>query len=150
LIPGTGGWYFEPTVDIEVTALGFCDDGQDGLTQAHPVGIFDASDEKLLVEAKVQPDSPLDAGFRWVSLEPPVVLKADREYVMAAYGTSPYDPEVLNPEDALLAPELRYLRYRERWQEQGTGWGYPERISSNTVLTANFKFRPVSVASPTP
>jgi hypothetical protein len=149
-IAGTEGWYFEPTVDVEVTALGWWDDGQDGLTQAHPVGIFDASDEKLLVESKVQPDGPLDGGFRWVPLEPPVVLEAGREYVMAAFGKWPFDPEVLNPEDATIAPELSYLRYRERWAEKETGWGYPHRKVGNTLLSANFKFRPLSVASPTP
>ena len=67
MIPGTEGWFFEPTMDIEVTDLGWYDDGQDGLTQSHPVGIFDASDETILVESKVEPDSPLDGAFRWAS-----------------------------------------------------------------------------------
>ena len=147
--PGTEGWYFKPTVDIEVTALGWYDDGQDGLTQAHPVGIFDASDEKLLVESKVQPDSPLDGAFRWVSVEPPVVLKAEHEYVMAGYGGTALDLAVRNPKDATVAPELRYLRMRTT-PERDPHWGFPDRKDASTVLDANFKFRPVSVASPSP
>jgi len=146
---GTEGWYFKPTVDIEVTALGWYDDGQDGLTQAHPVGIFDASDEKLLVEAKVQPDSPLDGAFRWVSVEPPVALKAGHEYVMAGYAGPPFDLAVKNPKDASFAPELRYLRYRIT-TERNRVWGYPDAKDASTLLDTNFKFRPVSVASPTP
>ena len=130
--------------------MGWWDDGQDGLTQAHPVGIFDASDEQLLVESKVQPDSPLDGGFRWVSLEPPVVLEAGREYVMATWGGPPFDPEVLTPQDASLAAELRYLRYRETEEYDRSEFGYPTRNVGSTLLSGNFKFRPVSATSSSP
>jgi len=81
-----------------------------------------------------------------VSLEPPLVLKAGHEYMMAAHGTRPFDPEVKNPKDATIAPELSYLEYGET---EG-GWGYPNLSRSNSFLSANFKFRPLSVASPTP
>ena len=146
---GTEGWYFKPTVDIEVTALGWYDDAQDGLTQVHRVGIFDASDEQLLVESKVQPDSPLDGAFRWVPLEPPLVLEAGHEYVMAGFAHAPFDLAVKNPEDASLAPELRYLRFRIT-AEHNKVWGFPDAKDVSTLLDTNLKFRPVSVASPTP
>jgi hypothetical protein len=147
--PGTEGWYFKPTVDIEVTALGWYDDAQDGLTQVHRVGIFDVSDEQLLVESKVQPDSPLDGGFRWVPLEPPLVLEAGREYVMAGFAHAPFDLSVRNPKGATVAPELRYLRMRTT-PESNPHWGFPDRKDAATCLNTNFKFRPLSVASPTP
>jgi hypothetical protein len=147
--PGTEGWYFKPTVDIEVTALGWYDDAQDGLTQAHRVGIFDASDEQLLVESEVQPDSPLDGGFRWVPLAPPLVLEAGQEYVMAGFARGPFDLAVKNPKDATIAPELGYLRFRTT-PERDPHWGFPDETDASTLLDTNFKFRPVSVASPTP
>ena len=37
--PGTGGWIFKPAVDIEVTALGFYDDGKDGLLGRPPSSV---------------------------------------------------------------------------------------------------------------
>ena len=147
--PGTEGWYFKPTVDVEVTALGWYDDAQDGLTQAHRVGIFDASDEQLLVESEVQPDSPLDGGFRWVPLAPPLVLEAGREYVMAGFAHAPFDLSVRNPNDATIAPELRYLRMRTT-PEHDSHWGFPDKKDASTTLNANFKFHALSVASPTP
>ena len=147
--PGTEGWYFKPTVDIEVTALGWYDDAQDGLTQVHQVGIFDAGDEQILVESKVQPDGPLDGGFRWVPLAPPLVLRAGREYVMAGFGHAPFDLAVRNPKDATVAPELGYLRMRTT-PERDSHWGFPDKKDASTTLDTNFKFRPLSVASPTP
>ena len=147
--PGTEGWYFKPTVDIEVTALGWYDDAQDGLTQVHRVGIFDAGDEQLLVESKVQPDSPLDGGFRWVPLAPPLVLEAGHEYVMAGFAHAPFDLAVKNPKDASVAPELGYLHCRTT-PERDRHWGFPDKKDASTLLDTNFKFRPVSVASPTP
>jgi len=146
---GTEGWYFKPTVDIEVTALGWYDDAQDGLTQVHRVGIFDAGDEQLLVESKVQPDSPLDGGFRWVPLAPPLVLEAGHEYVMAGFAHAPFDLAVKNPEDASVAPELRYLRFRIT-PEHNKVWGFPDAEDYSTLLDTNFMFRPLSVASSTP
>ena len=54
----TFGWEFKPTVDIQVTHLGFFDDGGNGLRHAHPVGIYAVATKKLLTKATVQPKSP--------------------------------------------------------------------------------------------
>ncbi len=35
------GWWFEPQTDIQVTHLGYYDDGGDGLLHEHPAGIYD-------------------------------------------------------------------------------------------------------------
>jgi hypothetical protein len=139
------GWRFEPTVDIEVSALGFYDEGRNGLRSPHRAAIFDTADRKVIVETTVQSRSPLDGAFRW---EPagPVVLKAGHKYVMAWDSPSPFDPEVLNPGNASLAPALRYLGYRET-TEGGPPWGYPETAVKNVILSGNFKYKPVSAAS---
>ena len=141
----TDGWVFKPTVDIEVTALGFYDDGKNGLVRSHQTAIFDTSDRKATVSATIQPQSPLDGAFRWESVGP-VVLRAGHEYVMAWDTPPPFDREVKNPENATIAPELSYLEYREL---EGR-WGYPNGTRPNTFLSGNFKFRPVSASSPTP
>jgi hypothetical protein len=136
-----------------VTALGFYDDGRDGLVGPHRTAIFDTSDKTPIVSATVQPQSALDGAFRWESIEP-VVLRAGHAYMMAWETPRPFDPEVLNPRDTSLAPELRYVGYRELLAEKETEtksiWGYPYKEVHNVILSGNFKFRPVSVASPTP
>jgi hypothetical protein len=135
----TDGWEFTPTVDIRVTALGFYDDGQDGLRQAHRVGIFDASDKRPVVSVRVQPDSSLDGVFRWESVKP-VTLDAGRSYVVAAYVPPPYDPEVWAPAGQVWAPEVRLVQARA-----GKGaWEFPSELRDDLYLTANFKLKPVS------
>jgi hypothetical protein len=152
-VTGTDGWIFRSTVDIEVTALGFYDDGRDGLVGPHRTAIFDTSDKTPIVSATIQPQSALDGAFRWESIEP-VVLRAGHAYMMAWETPRPFDPEVLNPRDTSLAPELRYVGYRELLAEKETEtksiWGYPYKEVHNVILSGNFKFRPVSVASPSP
>lgn len=148
-IDSSEGWFFEPVTDIQVTALGYYDDGGDGLLHAHRSAIFDGATRQTVVETTIQPQSPLDGLFRWEPVGP-VVLKAGHEYVMVSSGEGPFDPEILDPKDASLAPELRYLRYRET-QENGPAWGYPVRSVSNVLLSGNFKYKPVSAeSSPSP
>jgi hypothetical protein len=142
------GWFFRPVVDIELTALGYYDDGQDGLLHAHRSAIFDGATKRALVETTIRPQSQRDGLFRWEPVGP-VVLKAGHEYVMVSSRGEPFDPEVLNPENASLAPELLYLCCRET-QENGPTWGCPDRRVENVLLSGNFKFKPLSVASATP
>jgi hypothetical protein len=143
---GAGGWFFMPVVDIRVTALGYYDDAGDGLLHAHRSAIFDGATRQRVAETIVRPGSPLKGLFRWEPVGP-VVLKAGHEYVIVSSSEQPYDPQVLNPEDACIAPELRYLRYRET-RELDSMWGYPDRSAVSVILAGNFRFRPVSVASP--
>jgi hypothetical protein len=138
--PATNGWDFTPTVDIEVTALGFFDDGQDGLRHSHPVGIFDAQTEKLLVKAVVQPQSPLDGVFRFVQIER-LVLRADKSYVVASFCRPPYDPEAQSPSGATCAAEIAFGAPREA--VPASKLTFPE-VSNYSFLNANFKFRPVA------
>ena len=99
------GWVFTPTVDIQVTHLGYFDDSGDGLRHDHPAGIFDMATKKLLVKSIVRRQSPLEASYRFVKIAP-VTLKAGREYAVVAYAMPPFDPEVNWPEGLVWAPEI--------------------------------------------
>ncbi len=143
-IDSSEGWIFEPLVDIEVTGLGYYDDGQDGLLHAHRSAIFDCATRRAVVETVIGPQNPLDGAFRWDKVGP-VVLKAGGKYVMVSSREAPFDPQVPNPRNAALAPELLYLGYGET-QTNGVVWGYPATRVADLLFSGNFKFRPV----PTP
>jgi hypothetical protein len=147
-IESSQGWFFRPVVDIELTALGYYDDGQNGLLHAHRSAIFDSATRQAVVETTIRPHSPLDGLFRWEPVGP-VVLKAGHEYVMVSSAEKPFDPQVLNPKNASLAPELLYRCCRET-QEKGPEWGYPIRSVGDVILSGNVKFRPVSATSSSP
>src|SRR5436309_1122273 len=76
------GWAFSTNTDVDVTALGFYDDNQDGLMEAHRVGIFDSA-QNLLVFGEVNPASPLIGWFRYRDVTP-ITLAAGQTYVIGA------------------------------------------------------------------
>jgi hypothetical protein len=76
------GWQFNLLAPIDVTALGFYDDGANGLTESHAVGIF-SSAGSLIVSATVQPGDPLSDWWRFASISP-VLLPAGEGYRIAA------------------------------------------------------------------
>jgi hypothetical protein len=148
LVNSSEGWFFRPVVDIEVTALGYYDDGQNGLLHAHRSAIFDSVTKQAVVETTIRPRSPLEGLFRWESVGP-VILKAGHEYVMVSSGEEPFDPQVVNPTNASLAPELLCLRCRET-QKNGPRWGYPVRSVSGVSFPGNFKFKQATSTSTMP
>jgi hypothetical protein len=56
------GFEFTVNSPVFVTQLGFYDDWQNGLTETHDVGIYDAA-QNLLVSTTVSPSDPLTAFF---------------------------------------------------------------------------------------
>ena len=144
---GSFGWTFTPTVDIEVTHLGYFDDSGDGLLNPHPVAIFDTATKQLLVEATVQRDSPLDKTHRYAEIVP-VILKAGQTYIVVTYAGPPFDPEVNRPYDLTWAPETGNadLGYRVEYYhtEGATELVYPSEHAPYLFMTPNFKFRPVA------
>lgn len=80
----TQGFLFIPTVPIEVTALGYFDHNQDGLTLIHPVGIFDALTQELLAVTNVGPGSVLEDLFRYNPISP-LSLEAGHPYMLAGF-----------------------------------------------------------------
>ncbi len=146
---GTTGWEFKPTLDINVTDLGYYDDKQDGLLHPHRVGVFDTADKELLFSATVQPQSPLDGVYRWQPVEPPATLKAGHSYVVASEdGPAPYDIAAPNmPEALVMAPEIVHGKL---WALIGS-FKYPAPIIKGYFIPMpDFKFKPVSASSPTP
>jgi len=161
---GTVGWTFTPTVDIGVTDLGCYDAYQDGLATRHRVGVWDADGADLLASVTVGPGSTLDGAFRWESLETPLVLEAGRPYLV---GTEE-QPVKVNDQETF---ETVYYEdvYREQWAPEifdrgmrttlglsGGRFMAPTNatIVADTILygwmSPNFKFVPMSTASPTP
>ena len=93
---GTVGDLFQTSGSATVVrALGFWDEGGDGLTVSHDVGIWNASvsgvtDPTPLASVSVPSgtSAPLYQGYRWVNLATPVTLTADKSfYTIGAWTT---------------------------------------------------------------
>lgn len=147
----TLGWRFRPTLDIEVTDLGYVDPSRDGLNLQHRVGIFDAETDRLVVSVTVGPKSALDGFFRWESLEAPVVLRAGHPYLAAAVWM---DGDEVRDGAEVWAPEVGH-------RLTSVGKHFMSSTASDDLsaphqeadwlgfMAPNFKFRSVSAASPT-
>lgn len=91
----------------------------------------------------VNGESALDGLFRYESIAP-IVLKAAENYTLAFHGDF-VDPGASFPKGVVWAPEIRFLR----WRELDGRWGYPGGTWDHLDVAVNFKFLPVSAASPT-
>ena len=79
------GWQFSLSDPVNVTSLGWYDQGGNGLNRAHEVGIWQ-TDTKILVAQAVVPqglEAPLDGQFRWAGLSLPVQLQPGISYSIA-------------------------------------------------------------------
>ena len=84
---GTVGTMFEAgSSSAPVTHLGYYDQDGDGLSNPHNVGIFTADGSVLLASVQVPAGTAavLTNGYRWVALNPPLVLNGSTSYVLAA------------------------------------------------------------------
>jgi hypothetical protein len=145
----TNGFEFVPWTDIEVTALGYYDEGGDGLVNEHTVGIFEKSNRQLVSDTvTVDGGSTLEGAFRYEEITP-VVLKGGTSYVVAGSTEAPYDPMAggAGGTDAAWAPELRYVTYCYVIGEFAFPWR-TKAIHLENVFTANFMFR--TPAGPAP
>lgn len=137
----TDGLEFVPWVNVQVTALGHYDDGENGLGHPHKVAIYETSTKKALVTVAVDSESELRDQFRYEPLTP-LVLKAGVAYVVA-WECWP-DPGRRNPKGLAWAPEIRYVHMMT-----DPDWEYPEKDWNGPLWTsANFLFIPVAAASP--
>ncbi|MDO9310937.1 MAG: DUF4082 domain-containing protein [Nitrosomonas sp.] len=87
--PVTAGFKFTAESASNLTALGYHDEGLDGLFNAHDVGLYDLSGT-LLASATV-PDGTagdLIGEYRYVTLGSAYTLTAGTEYVLAAHTTA--------------------------------------------------------------
>jgi len=81
---GNDGVQFRLTADIRVTALGYYDRNQNGLSQSHPVGIYSVSSQSLLASATVGAGSSLVGLFRYESITP-LDLSAGESYRLVGF-----------------------------------------------------------------
>jgi hypothetical protein len=146
----TDGLEFVPWVDIEVSALGFCDAGGDGLLNSHTVGIFDTDTKELVTPTVVvDSESSLDGSYRYESITP-VVLKEGRSYMVVGDNQPPFDPvafdTVAGGGSHIWEPELRFIGHSESYGD----FEFPGWRNRYLWMTPNFKFMPVADSSPTP
>jgi len=138
----TGGLEFVPWIDIEVSALGYYDHGQDGLRNDHKVVIWDYHGVKTVTPTVIVTSaSVLEGQFRYEPIAP-VVLKAGTQYVVAFLNIDG-DPGT-HPKEVVWAPEIRFVG----WRERDGSWGFPSGTWDFLDVSGNFKFLPVSTASP--
>jgi hypothetical protein len=145
----TDGLEFIPWVNIEVSALGYCDAGGDGLLNSHTVGIFDTETKELVTPTVVvDNESVLDGSYRYEPITP-VVLKEGKSYMVGGHSEPPFDPVALSVaggESAIWAPEMRFIGHRESYGN----FEFPGTRVRYLWMAPNFKFMPVSAASPSP
>jgi hypothetical protein len=144
----TDGLEFVPWVDMEVSALGFCDAGGDGLLNSHTVGIFDTDTKELVTPTVVvDNESVLDGSYRYEPITP-VVLKEGRSYMVAGDSEPPFDPVAFDPVPGggsrNWAPEMRFVGHSESYGD----FEFPGTRNRYLWMTPNFKFVPVPAASP--
>jgi hypothetical protein len=112
----TFGWRFTPTIDIDVTALGFFDATSlpagtgTGLTQPHDVGIYRVSDQLLMASNTIPAGSGalLAANFRYVALPTPVRLAGGTTYLMAGFAFSASPDSAAAAGNWTMAPGILY------------------------------------------
>jgi len=138
---GTDGFRFTPLMDVVVTSLGYYDRGRDGLTDVHPVTLFQAGTGREIAFARVTQTSVRRANFRYQSIQP-VLLKGGQTYVVAAFTGGNNDPPADNPRDLIIAPQIGYQGYLFDF---GTSFSNPTRtdlFSERTFFGPNFEFHP--------
>lgn len=99
------GWFFTANADLNVTQLGVLDLGNPGLSEAHNIGIFRASDGVNLVNATIGSglSGDLIDGSRFVDVATTMLSAGEDYYIVAdnwssdafAYGTGvTFDPNI--------------------------------------------------------
>lgn len=105
------GWEFNVVAPFAVTALGFYDDGRNGLSGSHEVGIYDSAGN-LIVSATVQPSDSLTGWWRFASIAPTLLPVANGYRIAATMGLENY---TWNPTGFIVDSNISYVtdRYTE-------------------------------------
>lgn len=104
------GWLFHVNQSITVDALGFYDQGGDGLISSHDVGIFD-SGGTLLISTTVTTANTLISGFRYAAI-PPLMLAAGQDYTVSSVLFFGGDLFAFNPSFAAVDPSVTFINNR--------------------------------------
>jgi PEP-CTERM motif len=108
-LPGvTAGWEFIVNSPITVTHLGFFDSGQDGLGEAHPVGLWNdlTQGATLLVSGTVATGDPLTNQWRYTDVTDTPL--APGTYRIGALYPSSIDPVQIQASGFSTAPEIAF------------------------------------------
>ncbi len=148
----TGVFGTEFTIDreVEVTALGYYDDTFSsplGLDAPHPVGIYDASTEQLIMSGIVPAGSStrIADSFRFVDISP-VRLEAGRTYVLASVSTG--DPGH-NVARADMTPGLGLTIGAWRSGLAGPSLSFPSTLIATSARFMGGTFEYVEADTPT-
>lgn len=147
----TRGWAFSTDRAIAVTSLGWFDYEDNGLVNAHEVGIWDA-DGRLLLSGVVGAgtDDPLLAGFRYSSALSGTGLLAAGSYVVA--GLSTYDDDAWRGVDMANVTMGAGIRYLEDRTSETAAFEFAGVTQGLDVgyFGANFQFDEVAAEVPEP
>ena len=110
-VTGNDAYYFTPTVNIRITALGMYDHNQDGLTQSHPVNLYEVSSSSVIASVNVGgADGFISGVFRYLSI-PPVLLHAGTQYAVVGFTLADTNTHAWNPPGLVIAPQIGYDGY---------------------------------------
>lgn len=81
-----GGLFLTGSTATPVTHLGFYDLNRDGLIVSHRVGIFNSGGTTIIASVTVPAGTGayLTNGYRWVALDPPLLLSSNTMYILEA------------------------------------------------------------------
>ena len=99
------GWSFTVNQSVTVTALGFYDDLQNGLTQPHDVAIYDAQ-QQVVVSGQVVRGDPLVSWWRWTQVQPVVLVPGVQYEIVAVTAGENY---TWGPVGFVTDPQVNYL-----------------------------------------
>ena len=146
----TLGWVFSSNTTVTVTALGYYDDGSNGLAEVHDVGIF-SSTGSLLFSTTIPAGNSgaLIAGFRYVSIAP-VVLSIGNYTIAGTIGAQASDPVAYNVAGLSSAAQITIPSGASRYTESGSytsltypTLAFPSSNPYNVYFGPNFQVSPV-------
>ncbi|MBX9581572.1 MAG: DUF4082 domain-containing protein [Gemmataceae bacterium] len=102
------GFAFQANVNVDVTALGFYDDGMNGLTESHDVGIYDGMGV-LLASTTVTNADGLTGWFRYHAIPTLSLTAGETYYIAATTGLENYTWDPIGP---MVDPSITFLEDR--------------------------------------
>jgi hypothetical protein len=101
------GYRFTAESDLYLTALGFYDLNNDGLSVTHEVGVFDDSGALLDMVLLFGQNGTLVGNFRYLDLDTPLLLNAGSDYYIAARIQGDFVYYVAD--DIVFDPRITYI-----------------------------------------
>jgi hypothetical protein len=105
------GWIFTVNAPITVTSLGVFDNGSDGLSVSHSVGIFNETTEALLDSTTVPAGTggTLIDGFRYESVSPISLTQGDTYVIVMTMPNQNSDFQTIDATSETTASQITYV-----------------------------------------